>query len=113
MFANILKADNILFIAMSILATYRLAQFIAYDDAPFGLMYKARNYFGRKAANSKNYGFWWSIAEMINCPFCLGLWIALLIALIVNGFQPYSILLWLAIAGGQAWIENMALQKQA
>ncbi|GAG30736.1 unnamed protein product [marine sediment metagenome] len=103
MFANILKVDNLLFLILSILATYRIAQLIAYDDAPFALMERFRTYLGKKAAGGSKYGIWWSLAELIHCPYCIGLWIALLFALFSNNFLLY----WLAIAGGQSFLENI------
>ncbi len=97
---------DILTVLIAILATYRVAQFITYDNAPFNLMDKFRCYLGVKAAGAKKYGIWWSLAELVNCPFCNGLWISLLFTLILFGFQPISILTWFAIAGGQAWLES-------
>jgi len=94
-------------ILIAILATYRVAQFIAYDDAPFGLMKLLRLYLGKKAAEAKQHGVWWSLAELINCPFCIGFWFSLLITPFIFGVHWYSILFWLAIAGGQAWLESM------
>lgn len=98
-------------ILVAILATYRVSQFIVYDDAPFGLMDKARLYLGRKAAGAKKYGAWWSLAELINCPFCVGFWVSLLITLFIFDVSWYSILFWLAIAGGQAWLESQVQSR--
>lgn len=97
---------DILLLLISILATYRVVQFVTYDNAPFNLMDNFRCYLGKKAAGAKKHGAWWSLAELINCPFCTGLWVSLLITLLVFGIHWYSILIWLAIAGGQAWLES-------
>jgi hypothetical protein len=102
---------DILATLIAILAVYRISQFIAYDDAPFGLMLKVRLYLGKKASGIKKYGFWWSLAELINCPFCVGLWVSLLITPFIFGFHWYSLLFWLAIAGGQAWLESQVQSK--
>ena len=109
MFANILKADSLLFLILSILATYRIAEFIVYDDAPFGLMDRVRLYLGRKAGASSKYGVWWSLAELIHCPYCMGLWISLVVAIIF--FPDYFLLYWLAIAGGQSLTENISQSR--
>ena len=104
MSANILKADDLLLLILGILATYRIAQFVAYDDAPFGLMSRFRTYLGKKAAGGAKYGIWWSLAELIHCPYCVGLWTALIIVLV---FMPdHFFLYWLTIAGGQAFLED-------
>ncbi len=99
---------DILLLLIAIFGTYRLAQFITYDDAPFNLMDDFRCYLGRKVAESKmgSHGIWWSLAEWINCPFCNGLWIALLFTLILFPINLISFFIWLAIAGGQAWLES-------
>ena len=106
-----MQLHDALLILVAILATYRVAQFIVYDDAPFGLMNKARSYLGRKASGAKKYGAWWSLAELINCPFCVGLWVSLLVILFIFGVHWYSVLYWLAIAGGQAWLESMVQSR--
>ena len=112
---NILQPYSISYsifaIFVAILATYRVAQFIAYDDAPFGLMKRARLYLGKKAASSPEHGLWRSLAELINYPFGIGLWVSLLITPFIFGVCWYSILFWLAIAGGQAWLESQVQSR--
>jgi len=84
-----------------------VAQFIAFDDAPFGLMKRVRLGIGKRV--TKEYGLYWSLAELLNCPYCVGMWVSLLIVII---FRPdYFILYWLAIAGGQAWLETMSQSR--
>ncbi len=106
-----MPTPDILTVFIAIFATYRVAQFITYDNAPFNLMDKLRCYLGIKAAEAKKHGVWWSLAELVNCPFCNGLWISLLFTLILFGVQPVSILIWLAIAGGQAWLESQVQDR--
>ena len=101
-----MQLHNIFATLIAILATYRIAQFVVYDNAPFGLMDRARLYLGKKAAGAKKHGVWWSLAELIHCPFCVGFWVSLLITPFIFGIHWYSILFWLAIAGGQAWLES-------
>ena len=56
------------------LATYKLAKLITRERGPFGIFEETRRYFGRRA----NEGMGWEfLAELINCPYCLGLWIAI------------------------------------
>jgi hypothetical protein len=75
-------------------------------------MKRTRTLVGIKAAGSKQYGFWWSVAEVINCPFCVGVWIALPLAVSINPFVEWkTVLLWGAIAGGQAWLESMSQSR--
>lgn len=109
MLENILKVDDLLFLILSILAVYRIAEFVAYDDAPFGLMKRLREYLGKKAAGGRKYGIWWSLAELIHCPYCIGLWAALIIAIIF--FADHFLLYWLAIAGSQSFLESISRSR--
>lgn len=91
-----------------VLACYRLAQFVAFDDAPFGLMLKLRQYFGKRASKNGQYSLFWSLAELVNCPFCVGIWIAFpLTFMLFPSNLLYFLLYWLAIAGGQAFLESI------
>lgn len=105
MLESISKADNLLYLVLSVFATYRIAQFVVYDDAPFALMKRAKAWLGKKAAGARKYRIWWSLAELVNCPYCVGLWIALIIAVVL--FPNHIFLYWLAIAGGQSFLENL------
>ncbi len=86
-----------LIIIISSLAVYRLADLIAIDRISAPL----RDAIGRKVNDGK---FWYFLAELINCPFCLGIYISALLALIpAHGIIQYLVI-WFAIAGGQAFI---------
>ena len=61
-----------------------------------------RNYFGLHPLTYMRE----PIGFLLHCPYCLGVWIALALALILWPITWLTILYWLAIAGGQA-----ALQK--
>lgn len=97
-------------ILLAILATYRLAQLIAFDDGPYHVFDKFRKELGRRAAPEQALqivGIWTNLAELFTCPYCLGIWFALPFVFLV-GFVNVTgfILLWLGIAGGQAVLQG-------
>ena len=109
----------------AVLACYRLAQAFALDE----VFEPVRSFAGRRAAmryTGKNrilrvivtgtIRAWRGIAYLLNCPFCIGFWLALPLSLIVANLsstietRPVSLvellLMWFAIAGGQAFLES-------
>lgn len=103
-------ADRILGFVLAILACYRLSQFVAFDDGPFDLMLKIRELIGvydyDESGRAKS-GF----AQLIGCPYCLGIWFALPLALFLQYGSP--VLAWLGIAGGQAFLEALASVRES
>jgi hypothetical protein len=57
-------------------AVYRAAGLIALDSGPFGAFERLRALAGRWAAYKPRYSLAWSLAEGLNCPYCLGVWLA-------------------------------------
>ena len=90
---------------LAVFACYRLAQLIAIDDGPFRIFVDTRLSLGLRAANggvsSRN------MAELVNCPFCLGLWFAAPLALFVGEGIIEIVIAWLAIAGAQAFLQGV------
>ena len=96
---------SLLKIGVAILACYRLAQLVALDDGPYKIFARFRAESGRWAAGGD--AFWENCAELIHCPFCLGMWFGLPLALWVGGSIIDIIIVWLAIAGGQAFLQGV------
>lgn len=91
---------------LAALACYRLAQLVAVDDGPFALCKRLRQALGRRAGAE---GSWrWSLAELANCPYCLGVWFAVPCAWACLGPSgpTDAILAWLGLAGAQALMEE-------
>lgn len=80
----------------SVLATWRLARLLAREDGPFDLVVRLRQRAGE--------GAW---GALMDCPYCLGFWLALPFALLLGDTVLDCLLLWLAIAGGAAFLENL------
>jgi hypothetical protein len=92
-------------IGVAILACYRLAQLVALDEGPYKVFARFRAELGRRAASGS--AFWENSAELMHCPFCLGLWFAAPLAVWVGGSVVDIIIIWLAIAGGQAFLQGV------
>lgn len=90
-----------LFLTLVILANYRLARLITKDmiSEPF------RRWLGKKAAG-RNF-IWLHTAELFHCPYCLGVWTAQIFALFFATSLLDWILLTLAIAGGQTFLQGL------
>jgi hypothetical protein len=97
---------SLLTFALLSLACYRLARFVAYDDAPGDVMLNIRTAAGSYRYNDRGQleGFW---AKLLACPYCSGLWIALPLAYVAVGWSLQLPLYWLAIAGAQAAIQGV------
>jgi len=97
------------FIILS-LACYRLAQLIADDDGPLSIFGRLRQWVDGQAKAEQDQGnglIWQSVSDGINCPFCIGVWIAAVLAVIFYGFQWYTLVYIFAIAGLQSWLEGI------
>ena len=52
-----------------------------------------------------------SKGRLMDCPYCLSLWIALPLALAWQGVSAAALLWWLALSGGACAIERIAAAK--
>jgi len=91
---------------LSILACYRIARLIAEDEGPFGLFHKIRLRLG-----AYDYGpdgkAKTSIGRGIACVHCVGVWVAIPLAFYASDIQWYTIVWWLAIAGGSSFLWSL------
>lgn len=89
---------------LAIFATYRLAELIAIDTIfePF------RQSIGKRVTQGSHNAAWYA-AELVNCPYCLGIWFAFIFAIFIAQHSLGSLIItWLAIAGAQAFLESLA-----
>ncbi len=94
-------------LALASFTIYRLAQLIAWDDGPDKLFFNIRT-----AANelaSIHGGRWENLDEALNCPYCLGVWLAFVIVFFVKYPTRIGdfILCWLGLAGVQAFLQGL------
>ena len=88
-------------IILAILATYRIARMLAMEEGAFEIFSKIRKYLGGDEQDT------W-IGRGINCPLCCGMYVALVFALIIHPSLDLNLfLIWLAIAGGQTFLQKM------
>ncbi len=94
--------------ALLVLVCYRIARLLTKEDGPFEVIKRPRSLimkWGNKDARSGRwYGPGAQLAELFACPYCLGMWIALVMAITV--YPEQWLLYWLAIAGGQAYLQG-------
>lgn len=92
-----------MFIFLAIFATFRLARLVAWDKVFDPL----RRNLGIRASGSK---FWRFFADLAHCPYCLGIWFALLCAELLWTIEmtpQQFILTWLGIAGCQFILQHL------
>ncbi|MHA2220053.1 MAG: DUF1360 domain-containing protein, partial [Candidatus Hodarchaeales archaeon] len=93
----------------AILAAYRLAHLFPEDEGPFFIFTRIRSLVATRAMNENDeLGIWANIDSGINCTYCCGLYMAILVALLVawNNFYGNLFLLIFAIAGGQSLLQK-------
>jgi hypothetical protein len=98
-------------LALSILACYRLSRLIAIDEGPAlkswqqGIFQRIRIKLGAYDYGSNGEAVT-NIGRGIICPHCVGVWVAFPLAL-VGGIQWYTVIYWLAIAGGSSFLWSL------
>lgn len=89
---------------LAVFATYRLARMFALEEGPFGVFDRVR---GRADPEQKTW-----LGRGVNCPLCLGWWIAGLVVLALLPLADWRtfMLTWFGVAGGMAalylWLEQ-------
>jgi len=98
---------------LCILTSFRVAQLFALDDGPLYVFTRLREHLGIKASEDNCRTFRTSIADLMSCPYCIGIWASALslILIIVPTFIGDVILLWLGISGGQAFLQSIVDKK--
>ncbi len=109
--------------AIAILATFRIARLLPDDDGPLYILERIRIFTGKKALKEhreKNkgkkedepqeraLGIWSNIYDGITCPYCQGLYIAVLgvVLLVYPTFYGDVFLIILALAGAQTLLQK-------
>jgi hypothetical protein len=85
---------------LMVFATWRVAHLIAHEDGPFGVIAKLR----LRAGNSE-----WG--RLMDCSYCLGLWIAATVMLWPSLHGWRVILVWLSVSGGACLLERVTEKK--
>ena len=89
-------------IFLAIIACYRLAELLKYDEGPYDIITNFRGFIGIRAASGSK--FYTEVTKAIHCLHCSGLWFAL--PLTVLALFPTLLgdvfLVLVGIAGGQS-----------
>lgn len=86
---------NLLDISLSVLAIWRLTHLLAKEDGPWDIIY-----YIRKAAGAGFFG------NLLDCFYCLSIWIALPFAIWLATDWWQIILCWLAMSGAACLLEQ-------
>jgi len=84
-------------LAVAILATWRLCHLLAREDGPFDLILRLR----LRAGNGM-------VARLLDCPYCLSLWVAAPIAAWLARDWVHGLLVWQAISAGSCLLTMAA-----
>jgi hypothetical protein len=82
-------------LVVGILATWRLAHLISREDGPFDVIASLRAHAGAG-----------QIGRLMDCPYCLSIWIAVPFAFPVADNGGGWIAAWLAISGGASIVQR-------
>jgi len=82
--------------ASAVLGTWRIAHLVAREDGPFDLIVRLRARAGQGA-----------IGSLMDCPHCLGIWIALPFACWLSRTWPEWVLAWLGVSGGASLLQRV------
>ena len=87
--------------AMASLAAWRITHLFAHEDGPFDVIYRVRALSGA--------GFW---GRLLDCFYCLSLWVALPLGLYSGSTRLEKALLWLSLSAGAILIQNLFIQDK-
>jgi hypothetical protein len=82
-------------LTLAVLATWRVAQLVAREDGPFDVILRLR----ARAGNGV-------VGRLMDCPYCLSLWIAAPWAVWIAHDAVEWIAVWLAVSGGASLLER-------
>lgn len=91
---------NILYLVLSVFAVWRLTHLFGKEDGPFDVIFLLR----QKAGNSV-------IGKLMDCFYCLSIWISLPFGLWLGRNWIEKVLVWLALSGAAALLEQATAKK--
>jgi hypothetical protein len=87
---------------LAVLATWRVTHLLAHEDGPADLIARFRALLGDSVA-----------AKLMDCFYCLSLWIAAPAALLVSRRPLEWLFAWLALSGGACLLERATKERHA
>jgi type VI protein secretion system component VasK len=89
-------------VLLAALATWRVTHLLNAEDGPFDLFVRLRRWAGK--------GFF---AELLDCFYCLSIWVAVPFAAWLGNTWGERLLLWLALSSAAILIQVLVLWAQA
>jgi hypothetical protein len=86
-------------LVVAVLATWRVTHLLAHEDGPADLIFRFRKRIGQSLAG-----------KLMDCFYCLSLWIAAPAALFVSRAPTEWLMSWLALSGATCLLERMRKQ---
>ena len=86
---------NILYLVLSVFAVWRLTHLLNKEDGPFDIIFLIR-----KKAGNRIWG------QLLDCFYCLSIWIALPFGIWLGQNWIEKILVWLALSGAACLLEQ-------
>ncbi|HKF21509.1 MAG TPA: DUF1360 domain-containing protein [Candidatus Angelobacter sp.] len=84
------------YLILGVLGVWRITHLLNAEDGPGKILVRLRELAGS--------GFW---GELLDCFYCLSLWVALPFALLTGSSWREKLLLWLALSGAAILLEGM------
>jgi len=85
---------------ISVLSVWRVTHLIQAEDGPFDVIYKLRKFLGRSFLGS-----------LMDCFFCLSIWVALPIGIYFGSDWIEKILLTLSFSAAAIFLEQIIMKK--
>ena len=82
-------------LTIAILATWRISHLVAKEDGPWDVVLRLRGLAGTGM-----------IGRLMDCPYCVSLWVAVPMVFLVGETWVERVVLWLAISGGSSLLER-------
>lgn len=87
---------------LGILSVWRVTHLLQAEDGPGDMVVRVRRLLGN--------GFW---ADLLNCFYCLSLWVAVPFAWLIGGSLQEQLLLILALSGAAILLERATAQPES
>ena len=102
-----MRADP-LRLLVAALAAYRLARLLALDEGPGGIFEATRRVLGGEDIDPETLQARTNLGRGVTCPYCLGVWVALLLALLsfFPSFLGDFFLTVFGLAGAQTYLQE-------
>jgi hypothetical protein len=98
--AAVLLGMQFYWLTLGVLSVWRVTHLLNAEDGPWDLVVRLR----RRAGN----GFW---AKLMDCFYCLSLWIAAPAAYFIGSRWFERLLLWLALSAGAILLERLVPER--